>query len=182
MPSWGSARPGGMLGAMTRGLWVIVLCGLSAMAFAADEVYRYVAPDGSVHYTDRPPSKRAKPLQLPPLSGPAPTGKRFYTPEALRAAARFAVSIDSPTPGQVLRAGVDRAVAAANVMPGLVSGFRVVYFLDGRALEPGPVDALSVLLPALGHGEHSVSAAVLDANGREVARSEETHFVVEAPK
>lgn len=168
---------------MARGLCLIVWCGLSAVAFAADEVYRYVAPDGSVHYTDRPPpGERAQPLQLPPLSGPVPTGKRFYTPEALRAAARFAVSIDSPTPGQVLRAGVDRAVAAANVMPGLVSGFRVVYFLDGRALPPGPVEALSVLLPTLDPGEHRFSAAVLDASGREVARSEEIHFIVEAPK
>ncbi|MFA5939983.1 MAG: DUF4124 domain-containing protein [Sinimarinibacterium sp.] len=163
--------------------------GLFALLFvlsvpaSADDIYRDVAPDGSVRYTDRPPHKRAKPIQLPPLSGVTPgKGQRtFYTAEALRVAARFAVSVESPTPGQVLRTGVDRAVAAASVMPGLVAGFRLIYLLDGRAITDQAVEEMSVLLPAPGIGEHHLSVVVVDPAGREVARSAETPFIVSAP-
>lgn len=166
-----------------KGSLLALLLVLSSGAPAADEVYREVAPDGSVRYTDRPPHKRARPIQLPPLSGVTPgKGQRtFYSAEALRAAARFAVSVESPTPGQVLRAGVDRAVAAANVMPGLVAGFRLIYLLDGRAITERAVDDMSVLLPAPGVGEHRLAIAVVDPSGREVARSPETPFTVTAP-
>lgn len=163
----------------------MLLLVLSAVPAAADDVYREVGPDGTVRYTDRPPHKRAKPIQLPPLSGITPGGKgqqrTFYTPEALRAAARFAVSVESPTPGQVLRAGVDRAVAAANVMPGLVAGFRLIYLVDDRAITAQAVDELSVLMPAPDVGEHLLKVIVVDPAGREVARSSETPFIVSAP-
>lgn len=165
--------------------WLLPLGLLLAAAAGAGEVYRVVEPDGSVRYTDRPPHPHARPLQLGIASGTTPAGarKRFYSVEALRSAARFAVSIEAPTPGQVLRPGIDRAVAAASVMPGLVSGFGLMYFLDGRALTDRPVDALSLLLPVLAPGEYRISAAVYDAQGREVARSAETPFsVAPAPR
>ncbi|MEQ1438988.1 DUF4124 domain-containing protein [Fontimonas sp. SYSU GA230001] len=160
-----------------------VLLVASAAVPAADEIYREVGPDGTVRYTDRPPHPRARPVLLPPLSGvtPGPARRAFYSAEALRAAARFAVSVESPTPGQVLRAGVDRLVAAANVMPGLVAGFRLIYLLDGRAITEAAIDALSLPLPDPGVGEHRLVVVVVDPAGREVARSPETVFAVMAP-
>lgn len=149
----------------------------------ADDVYRQVGPDGVVRYTDKPPDKHARPIRLEPLSGPLPAAKtrrRFYSAEALRAAARFAVSVESPTPGQVLRAG-SRMVAAASVMPGLVDGFSLRYLLDGRALTQVPTDEMSILLPELAPGEYLLSIAVLDPRGQELARSEEMGFRVVAP-
>lgn len=169
---------------MLRGFFVTILMLASAMA-AADEVYRHVDADGTVHYSDQPPHRNARPLQLGAPSGITPgtrTRKRFYSAEALRAAARFAVSVESPTPGQVLHPGLDRAVAAASVMPGLVTGFGLMYFLDGKALTERPIDDLSLLLPALEPGGYRLSVAVIDAQGREVARSPETSFVVYASK
>lgn len=156
---------------------------LFAGAVAADDVYRQVGPDGVVRYTDRPPDKHARPIQLEPLSGPLPvakTHKRFYSAAALRAAARFAVSVESPTPGQVLRAG-SRMVAAASVMPGLVDGFTLRYLLDGRSVTPAPTGEMSVLLPELAPGDYRLSVAVLDQRGQELARSEDMPFRVLAP-
>ncbi|HEY1075474.1 MAG TPA: DUF4124 domain-containing protein [Fontimonas sp.] len=167
---------------------LVLLALLLAGPALADEVYKQVQPDGSIRYTDKPPSKGAKPAKLPPLSGTigagasSPGARVFYTEEALREAARFAVSIESPTPGQEFRIGADRAVAAANVMPGLVTGFGLMYYLDGAAMTQAPVDKLSVLMPLMAAGPHKVSVAVLDARGREVARSAETDFIVSAPK
>lgn len=170
---------------MLRGLFVSILM-LAAATAAADEVYRHVDADGTVRYSDQPPHRNAKPLQLGTPSGTTPGDvrprKRFYSAEALRAAARFAVTVESPTPGQVLRPGVDRAVAAASVMPGLVTGFGLMYFLDGKALTPRPIEELSLLLPELSPGGYRLSVAVIDAKGQEVARSTETAFLVSAPK
>lgn len=170
----------------------LILALLLAGPAPADEVYRQEQPDGSIRYTDKPPHKGAKPTRLPPLSvtstgsgklsSPSSSGRVFYTEEALRAAARFAVSIESPTPGQELRIGADRAVAAANVMPGLVTGFGLMYYLDGAPMTAEPVDSLSVLMPMMAPGAHRVSVAVLDAKGREVARSADTSFLVSAPR
>jgi hypothetical protein len=155
---------------------------LAATAAPATEVYRVVEPDGTVRYSDKPPHRHARQVQLPPLSGAPPRqqGRKFYSAEALRAAARFAVSIESPTPGQRASTG-EPLVAAASVMPGLVSGFRLVYLLDDRAVTAKPVEDLSLLLPQLSAGDYRLRIVLLDPQGQEIARSGETPFAVVAP-
>ncbi len=175
------ARDAAMLAAMRRliALWLALLAPTAAVS---DEVYRHTEADGTVRYSDKPPNRHARPIQLAPLSGALPQqqGRKFYSAEALRAAARFAISVESPTPGQRVIAG-EALVAAASVMPGLVSGFRLVYLLDDRALTPAPVEDLSVVLPTLPTGEYRLRIALLDTQGQEVARSGETPFTVFAP-
>lgn len=159
----------------------IVAAVLSASAVAAaaeDAVYRYVDADGVVHYTDRAPDRHAKPLHLGPISGAtSKPPKTFYSPEALRQAARFSVRIESPTPGQRWGAGAQPLVLAASVMPALVSGFRLVYQVDGKSVSDAPVDTLSVTA-TLAPGEHELVVVLLDARGQEVARSETGRFEV----
>ncbi|MDD3761789.1 MAG: DUF4124 domain-containing protein [Nevskiales bacterium] len=160
----------------------VLACGIAAAAMAADEVYRYVAPDGSVHYTDQPPDPRARPLKLEPLSGATPPARRpFYSLAALQAAARFAVSIESPTPGQQFDAAQLPVVAAASVMPGLVTGFGLSYRVDGAAVTATPVDDLSIELSGLAPGAHELVVALIGADGRERARSAGVVFHVRAP-
>ncbi len=161
-------------------MWLALLLLVPMGVCASDEIYRVVQPDGSIRYTDKAPDKRARPMQLGPASGTTPTkGRTFYSPEALRVAARFAASMESPTPGQVVPA--DRVVAAASVMPGLVSGFRLVYWLNDRAITPEPVEDLSILLPPIEPGDHRLSVVVLNPQGQEVARSGEVSFRAKAP-
>jgi len=166
---------------------VCLLMLVSAAVAAGEPVYRYVDADGVVHYTDKPPDKHAKPIRLAPLSGAigsASSSKRtiFYTPEALRQAARFAVRVESPTPDQRLPAGRAPLVAAASVMPALVKGFRLVYQVDGRSVTAAPVDQLSIQLPPLTAGEHELQIVLLDDRGQELARSEISRFRVTPSK
>lgn len=155
-----------------------VLVFLSAAALAAgDEVYRYVDADGVIHYTDRAPERNAKPLPMRPLAGAKTAVKaRFYSPEALREAARFAVRVESPTPGERFAAERPPSVIAASVMPGLVKGFRLVYQVDGRAALAAPSDQLSIVLTPLSEGAHEALVILLDPTGREVARSDVSRF------
>lgn len=158
----------------------VVLAMMTAMSAAAgDPVYRYTDADGVVHYTDRAPDRHAKPLDLAPLSGTTPSRKpTFYSPEALRQAARFAVRIESPTPDQRLPQGRLPLIAAASVMPALVSGFHLVYQVDGRSISGAPVDDLSIPMGPLTPGPHDLVVVLFDADGRELARSPATAFQV----
>ncbi|NKF21988.1 DUF4124 domain-containing protein [Solimonas marina] len=141
------------------------------VATAGEPVYRYIDADGVVHYTDRAPERNARPLKLEAPSGTTPSRPpAFYSAEALREAARFAVRIESPTPGE-RDVEAHGAVAAASVMPGLVSGFHLVYQLDGKSLSPQPVDDLSVSMGALAPGRHTLVVVLLDDRGAERARS-----------
>jgi hypothetical protein len=170
----------------------LLLLLLPALACADDPVYRYVAPDGTVHYTDKPPSKHAKPLKFetpsgttPPSSNPAARRPRtrFYSMAALQAAARFAVSVESPTPGEVIASGDRAVVGAASVMPGLVAGFRLQFLIDDAPATAEPVDALSVLLPPMAPGPHALKVQLIDPQGRIRLTSDATDFtVIAAPQ
>src|SRR3546814_17809361 len=63
-------------------------------------------------------------------------------------------------------------------MPALVSGFHLVYQVDERAVTAQPVDALSIALPPLDPGVHELRVVLLDAQGRELARSPTSSFEV----
>lgn len=162
-----------------KGALTLLLCLFAAAAAADDAVYRYTDANGVTHYTDRAPDRHAKPIHLAPLSGPRPAQRQtFYTPEALRAAARFAVRVESPTPGERLDPAAAPMIAAASVMPALVTGFRLVYQVDERAVTAQPVEALSIVLPPLAPGGHELRVVLLDAQGRELARSPASSFEV----
>ena len=161
-----------------RGLATALLLACATVVAAGEPVYRYVDPSGVVHYTDRAPDRHAKPIRIVPASGSARAApKTFYSPEALRQAARFAVRVESPTPEQRI-AGDLPVIAAASVMPALVNGFHLVYQLDGHAATAAPVDQLSVPLGAIAAGEHELVIVLLDERGREIARSEPSRFSV----
>ena len=166
---------GAYLKYLLAGCWL----GFAAVAAADEAVYRYVDADGVVHYTDRAPDKHAKPIKLAPVSGGSPTKKSvFYSPEALRQAARFAVRVESPTPDQRVTTGAAPLVLAASVMPGLVKGFHLVYQLDGSSVTVSPVDDLSIAVQAPAAGAHELRVILLDEQNREVARSETSRFQV----
>lgn len=166
----------GMLPRM-RALLVLIL--LFSPLVWADAIYREVQADGSVHFTDRPADKRARPmnLQLPPGSSSRPQkgAMPVNASELLRQAARYSVRVESPTPEQIHGNG-HKLVAAASVMPGLVKGFQLVYQVDGAAVTDAPVDQLSVVLPQMAAGLHTLVVVLLDPKGQEVARSSPTRF------
>src|SRR3546814_1810054 len=104
-----------------KGALILWLCLFAATAAADEAVYRDSDAKGVAHYTDRAPDRHARPIHLAPLSGPRPTqrSQTFYSPEALREAARFSVRVESPTPGERLDSGATPIIAAASVMPAL---------------------------------------------------------------
>lgn len=145
---------------------------------ALAQVYRYTDDKGVVHYTDKPPVEGAKPVQLPPVQtyGAAQPPPGFFgdAPAAAKPAmpaSRFGVSITSPTPEETYRDGSVPIEVAVSVMPGLVAGFGLVYYVDGAAQNPEPLMQTTFALPGLERGSHLLEVALVDADGREAARS-----------
>lgn len=166
--------------------WMLLVLTLPASA----EVYRYVDEKGVVHYSDQPPTRDAKPVQLPPLQtykpgqGPPPeifAADKSPPAKAKAPPARFSISISSPTPGETIRASGDELSVSVKVMPGLASGFGLVYYLDGAAYNAEPLMQPSLALRGVYRGEHQLQVALIDPDGREVARSPSVTVFMKQP-
>jgi hypothetical protein len=153
-----------------RGL-VGALLLVSALGAAA-QVYRWVGPDGTVHYTDRP-QPGATPVDVPPVQtfspGPSVAAPRPSAPEprlpggpAAGGYARFAIA--SPTNEEAVRANDGNVAVGLTLDPPLKPGHKVVLLLDGQPVGP-PGVSLSAQLSNLERGAHRIEASVIDARG-----------------
>lgn len=160
---------------------------LSTPALSADEVYRWVDRDGVIHYGAQPPQKDAKPVALPQLQTyPARSGQRLLPPPVIDALPKSAaqlqsVRILSPVQDEIFRdpeGGISVAVA---VLPALPAGAGVVFYLDGAAKNAKPAASTSTTFNNVERGEHSVTAAVVDASGKELMRAAPVTFHTKPP-
>ncbi|MGH8541329.1 MAG: DUF4124 domain-containing protein [Stenotrophobium sp.] len=151
-----------------RALTGLLLLCLPALA-SATTLYRYVDPAGVVHFTDKQPSRGAKPYRLEhPLSMPlAPHGRGYEPPLQ---SPPFAVHFNTPTPGQAYAINADVRVSVS-VMPGLARGYGLIFRVDGQPREKTPLSDIRSTLHGLPAGKHEISAALIGPSGRELARS-----------
>jgi hypothetical protein len=156
----------------------------AAIAFASPAsattvLYRWVDADGIVHYSDRPvPGAQkmqisaAQTYKSPPISGPT-TRRASAQPAAPQ---YHSVAITSPTEGQTFANTGGKVDAAASVDPPLAAGHQLWFLLDG-ARQPDPADGLATSFE-VGRGTHTLAAAVIDDQGREVATAPPVTFYV----
>lgn len=162
---------------------------LAAPAGATD-VYRHVDENGVVHYSDKPPTKGAKPVVLPPIQVVGPVGGR-PTPGSpsgpsveqvdLTGSAPLSVSIMSPTPDQTFRSADRQLPVSVRMNQPLPEGHGLLYLLDGSAQNAAPTRALNFTLSGVERGEHMIAVATVDARGKEVARTAPVIVHMKAP-
>lgn len=171
-----------------RSLLALILLVTSLAAVAADPVYRWVDKDGVIHYGAQPPSKDAKPAALPEIqtyssrttNKPLPvTPQDLASPPA--AAAIKQVRILSPVQDEIFRDAQGAVGVSVAVLPALPAGAGVIYYLDGAATNAKPIASTSTTLNGVERGEHSVVAAIVDASGRELIRSQAVTFHSKPP-
>jgi hypothetical protein len=140
---------------------------LLATAVQAD-VYRWTDKNGVVHYADKPLVPEAKPADLPNLQtyqagSPPPLIDLAATPPA-----RGLINISSPASG----ASIDDADGLTiEVATEMADGQGVVYYLDGAAQNKTPTPSTALLISSLKPGAHTVTAALVDTSGHELARA-----------
>lgn len=151
----------------------LLLLLVSTTSFAGGKLYRYVDPNGVVHFTDQPPERGAKPLVLD-RSRPEMSKKKWDDPvavEIVRNAVRFAIHWTLPSPGQIYMENDPELLAVVSVMPGLSKGFGVRFYVDGNPQSTKPIKDIKTTLHGIGAGKHQLVAALIHPDGRELART-----------
>jgi hypothetical protein len=161
---------------------VVFSCFASCNAVA--DIYRSVAPDGTVTFSDEPPAGHAavERVELPPPPA-SPTRSsdldqssyaedlEFPTdPDASeQAPIDLAISILSPANDQALRSDDGSMAVEVAVAPALRPGDVVEILLNGRAVTRSETQV--ALLAAVDRGTHELVARIVDPDGLEVAIS-----------
>lgn len=158
----------------------LILTGFLALNAQA-EVYRWVDPDGQVHYGDRRPPGGAEPVTLP---GQA-SGTRLQQDLAPRIptesgtqstqGAYTRLSILQPRPDSTLQGPSGIVAVSIALEPALQEGHYVELTLDGVVVA-GRKTTLNLQLRNVLRGPHELQAAVYDANSEVMARSNPVRF------
>lgn len=163
----------------------IVALGAAFAAAAADEVYRWTDKDGVVHYGSQPPSKDAKPAALPELQTYRPGTKvpltALETPKPAPAVAIQEVRVLAPVQDEIFRDPAGIVNVSVAVLPSLPAGAGVIFYLDGAPKNSKPLLTTSTTFTSVERGEHSVTAAVVDATGKELKRAPAVVFHARPP-
>lgn len=163
-------------------LLLLCLC-----AQAAGAAYRWVDESGQVHYSDRPREGAtrielggAQTYQGPraPATRPASTQEGGATPPAAPAEIYTSLRVVRPGPEETYRNIGGQLPVTLSLSPALKPGHSVRVYYDGGQVTAWPEKMLSFTLTDIYRGEHNLRAAIVDAQGREVASSESTTFYV----
>jgi hypothetical protein len=150
---------------------IFVLLACVACLPVQAKIYKWVMPDGSIQYSDRPQEEGAKELDLPPLQTftppPTPALDRDDEDQKTAAAGYDSVRVVAPKPDESLRDNAGTVTVRVELEPPLQPGHKVEILLDGTAIGSGA--GSSATLTNVDRGSHTVSAVVKDAEGRSVA-------------
>lgn len=151
------------------------------------QVYRWVDANGVVHYTDTPPSKTAKPVELPPLQ----TYKPSATPDTLSSQAAGdgktspatpippAPRIISPQSQATIRDAQHHVTVEINAA--LKPDQGLIYYLDGQAQNTTPTQLNNYQLSGVERGTHTLSVAITDSDGKQLATSTPVTIYMKPP-
>lgn len=151
-------------------------------------VYRWVDANGDLQYGDKPPGGVVvEEVELPELSTYAPppaaepgytspAGEADFAPAQGRVQRYRRLAITQPTDGQTIRSDDGLINVAVDLRPALqeIAGHRLIAVVDGRRI-PGGGTRIPVRVP---RGSHRLQVAVIDVDGRMVARSRQISFDV----
>ncbi len=166
-----------------RTLLCIIL--LLVAASAGAQVYKWVDEKGVVHYTDQPPTKNAKPANLPKLQtykqGALPSLENIgASNEQPQATTPPVVRIVSPAADETFRTPQPPVSVSVEVSPGLGDGQQLVYHVNGAA-KTEPTLNTSYTVTGLERGSHAISVSVVNGAGLVIARSAPVSVHIKPP-
>ena len=164
---------------------LVLLLLAPALVAAKEPVYKWVDENGVIHYTDKPPSENATPAKLPPLQtykgGTAPPNlQKFDKPTSKGTTSSAQIQVVTPSRDETFRGGERVVPVAVMVTPQLEPGQKLIYLLDGTP-QSRPTTDTSYALTGVDRGSHTVSVALVDENGTELATSMGVTFHVKPP-
>jgi hypothetical protein len=159
---------------------LLLLFGLMPVLVVAG-IYKYVAPDGRVEYSDQPREEAAE-VEVTPLQTytPPPPPKIKMTTETksqAQAITAYQVSIMTPQDDATVRENTGRVEVALQVVPSLEadSNYTLQLLFDGQPVGKAST-SLKYTLTNVDRGTHTLQAKLLDPLGTSVAHSETITF------
>ena len=162
-----------------------LICLLLLTTAAGAQVYRHVDENGNVTFSDRPqePGDEELTVQQPNTSTPPPSNAYPKPPpksKKEKETASYTVSITSPENETIIPRGPGNFSVSASVEPSLKSGHKLQLLMDGAPRQE-PQAGTSWALTNVFRGEHSISVAVVDGEGKTLASSESIKVYVFRP-
>lgn len=166
-----------------RSIWLgllLVTATVLAPAGAQGKVYKWVAEDGRIMYSDEPPPQGASELDLLPLQtydspGSAPRPLAREKPAARKDAGSYErFEVIDPANDVTIWDNSGRLSVDLAIQPALRSGHVVEILLDGGPLGTGRSTRLSLV--NVDRGTHSVQGVIKDEAGKELARTASVTF------
>ncbi len=166
---------------------LILVVALLATTAAVGAVYKRVAPDGSVYYSDQP-EPGAKRIELPKPStySPPPSLQRYERSLRGKAAKKKGDKADgyktleivSPRNDETLRANDGSVPVGLKIDPSLRKGDVIHLYLDGKRL-PLEIDSASLVLKNVDRGTHTLVAKIEGGKaGKPLISSEAVRFTL----
>jgi hypothetical protein len=156
------------------------LFAIASLAPSAAEIFKQELPDGSVIYSDQPPTPNAKALELPPPQvidsyTPPPASQRSTNSKQANQQAIAAyeeIAITSPTQDEAIWNNENLLDVTVSLRPPLRSraGHNLVILMDGQAVARSQGEILFHLNDVF-RGTHVLEAMIADNDGKELQRS-----------
>ncbi len=150
---------------------------------ALAEIYKTVDKNGHVTYTDNPPpNTNAKPVELKSLNTtPSITSVPEYITSTPQTEPQgYSLNLLAPENGKTLLPNERSVTISVNLNPALQNDDLLAFKLDGKIMSKTNETTYNLVEPP--RGEHSITAAVIDSEGKEVAQSDAvTIFVMRPP-
>lgn len=164
----------------TVSLVLILAAGVMVSPVDARKIYKWVLPDGTIAYADRPQEEGATELELPPLQTyspspvPAAGGSNQGRGEDQGEVPYEVVKVVSPSPDETIRDNSGTVSVRLELAPALQAGHSVEILLDGKVIGSGAATSASVT--NVDRGSHTVSAVIKNAAGKVVANAPAVTF------
>jgi hypothetical protein len=146
------------------------------------QVYKHVDEEGNVTFTDAPPPD-AQPVEIGPTNTAPPPAAAYPKAPADKpktgGGGNYSLSITAPAHEQIFHGGGIFTVSAS-VSPSLGPNHQLQLFMNG-APRGEPQGGASWPLTNVSRGEQVLEVAVVDADGKEIARSKPVTVFVFRP-
>ena len=164
---------------MRLGFLLTLLLLLTAPATAA---YKWIAPDGSVSFSDLPPHPDAEkvPLSRTQIFAPPPVKPATaQTPKNQidkKPAPYSSITITQPTHDAAIRDNAGNITISVSVTPALRTkqGHKITITLDGAVVATNTSGQVN--LQHIDRGSHTLSASVIDSKGTTLISSDASTF------
>ena len=161
---------------------IALILALASGVVQAQKVFRVKQPDGTILFTDVPPTGApAQQIEVPPLNTTAPLASPTGgSTQATGGAAETGYStfrITRPGNDESIRDNAGSVNVDLSLEPKLRSGDKIDLFLDGQSIGGGKSTAIT--LTDMDRGSHSIRAVVKNSAGEVVARSNTVTFTLQ---